>query len=438
MAVGTYSAGSLTETWNGSSWSVVSSQNPGTTDNLESVSCASSTSCEAVGFDSSGHGFRTLIESWNGTGWTTVSSPNQGTGNNYLYGLSCVGTSYCAAVGAFGSPAQPLVEAWNGTSWSIVTSPTASSSQLQAVSCSTATACVATGYTGTTYGALAETWNGTSWSTTSTGFGTGIMWHGVSCTSSTNCLAVGEGSSATLIWNWNGTTWSSASNPEPGTAPKLYGVACTTANSCVAVGDYTTSSDNALVETGLTPGPPASIVASSGTPQAALINTAFRLPLRAKVTDASGVPIPGQTVTFAAPTTGASGSFAGNVTTAVTDGSGIATSPKFTANGVAGFYTVTASLNGVSTHASFLLTNRVPPVISSFSPLSGAVGTQVAIVGQNLGQAKKVTFGGTAAVITRDSPTKIVAAVPSGAVTGPITVTTLGGTATSSNRFTVT
>src|SRR5437016_5591277 len=101
-----------------------------------------------------------------------------------------------------------------------------------------------------------------------------------------------------------------------------------------------------------------SITATSGTPQSATINTAFAAPLVATVKDAGGNPAASVTVTFSAPSTGASGSFAGGVNTATTNGSGVATSATFTANNVAGGpYTVTASVAGVATPANFSLTN---------------------------------------------------------------------------------
>jgi hypothetical protein len=49
-----------------------------------------------------------------------------------------------------------------------------------------------------------------------------------------------------------------------------------------------------------------------------------------------------------------------------------------------------------------------------------------------------VKFNGTTATITSNTATPIVTAVPAGATTGKITVTTAGGTATSATDFTVT
>ena len=62
-------------------------------------------------------------------------------------------------------------------------------------------------------------------------------------------------------------------------------------------------------------------------------------------------------VTFAAPASGASGTFAGGLNTATTNASGMATSAAFTANALTGSYAVLASVTGVSPAATFLLTN---------------------------------------------------------------------------------
>src|SRR5207253_132424 len=100
------------------------------------------------------------------------------------------------------------------------------------------------------------------------------------------------------------------------------------------------------------------ISATAGTPQSAPINTAFSTQLQATVTE-SGNPQSGISVTFTAPSSGASGTFPGNVTTASapTNGSGVATAPVFTANGAAGSYNVVASIGPGLPTANFSLTN---------------------------------------------------------------------------------
>ena len=93
--------------------------------------------------------------------------------------------------------------------------------------------------------------------------------------------------------------------------------------------------------------------------QSAGINASFGTQLQATVTE-SGNPVSGATVTFTAPGSGPSGTFPGGVTSVnvMTNGSGIATAPVFTANGTSGGpYNVTASLGAGLPSANFALTN---------------------------------------------------------------------------------
>jgi uncharacterized repeat protein (TIGR03803 family) len=104
-------------------------------------------------------------------------------------------------------------------------------------------------------------------------------------------------------------------------------------------------------------------------------------------------------------------------------------------DGVTGYVTVTTPSGTLTSSRKF----DVVPVITSFTPTSGPVGTQLTITGSGLTGATKVTFGGVKATnYTVNSGTTITAMVPGGALTGKIKVTTAGGTASSQATFTVT
>ena len=80
---------------------------------------------------------------------------------------------------------------------------------------------------------------------------------------------------------------------------------------------------------------------------------------------------------------------------------------------------------------------KIIPTISSFSPKSGPVGTQVTITGMSLKQTTSVTIGKAKATFTVNSDTQVTATVGAGAVTGKVTLKTPGGTATGPGNFTV-
>ena len=239
MAVGTdtNSGGhpqTLAERWNGSAWTIVTTFNTSTSkvNQLSSVSCASTSFCMAAGnyVNSSSH-LQTLVERWNGTAWSQSGSPNTSTTqNNFLFGVSCVSTAFCAATGNYvnsGGHPQTLTEMWSGTAWSTATSPNTSSTQanvLNDVSCASASFCTAVGYyvnAGGTSQTLIEKWNGTAWSKVTSPNSSSTqanVLNGVSCTSASSCGAVGYyvnnlGLSQTLAERWNGTSWTKVSSP---------------------------------------------------------------------------------------------------------------------------------------------------------------------------------------------------------------------------------
>jgi hypothetical protein len=250
-AVGSYFIGSnsvatLAEWWNGSAWKLQATSNP---DNgaaefdLNGVSCTSATACVAVGdYDSSLGPRVTLAELWNGSSWNLQSTPNPGGQSSVLYAVSCASATACTAVGSYESTsgAETFAERWNGTSWKLqypATPNQAQGSELLWVSCAATTDCTAVGDYRDSSGTqvpLAERWNGTSWKLQSTPNPAGSLetaLNGVSCTSATDCTAVGEyetSAGMTLAELWDGSAWQLQTTPSTaaGRPPSAAGRAC--------------------------------------------------------------------------------------------------------------------------------------------------------------------------------------------------------------------
>ena len=102
-----------------------------------------------------------------------------------------------------------------------------------------------------------------------------------------------------------------------------------------------------------------------------VVNTAFAAVFQATVVDVDNNPVPNVTVTFTAPGSGVSGTFAGNVRTytAASNAAGVVTTPVFTANTIAGSYSVTATSGMLS--ASFSLSN----VAGAAASIGGSAGS---------------------------------------------------------------
>ena len=96
----------------------------------------------------------------------------------------------------------------------------------------------------------------------------------------------------------------------------------------------------------------------SGSPQSTQVGQAFNAPIVALLTeDFANAPLPGVTVDFIAPNSGASATL--SASSVVTDASGLA-SVTATANAIAGTYAVTASATGVTSSASTRLVQPDP------------------------------------------------------------------------------
>ena len=119
----------LAENWNGTAWSVQSTPTPSgaLASYLDGMACVSATACTAVGwYEPSAGAYETLAERWNGTAWTIQSTPNPSGGtDNYLFAASCASTTTCTAVGyELATGYASLAEGWNGTAWVLQSTPT--------------------------------------------------------------------------------------------------------------------------------------------------------------------------------------------------------------------------------------------------------------------------------------------------------------------------
>jgi IPT/TIG domain-containing protein len=283
----------LTESWNGTEWSIVSSPDTAMNDFLYGVSCDSG-GCVAVGDDVDGSNLKhTLIETFDGTAWTLAASPDNGSLNNVLNGVTCMSAQNCIAVGSYldGSAHdtdESLIESFDGTSWSISPSPVGlpgDDYNLQSISCSTASNCSAVGQPA----GLIESWNGSSWSVVKYHGGSNSLF-GVYCQSSTACAAVGVDFTDPLFQSWNGISWSKTTGQHVESDDFMSSVACLSATSCIAVGNAIAGNGpmQTLAELGSIPGPPSPTITSfsptSGPPGTTVVIRGTNFPSASSVT----------------------------------------------------------------------------------------------------------------------------------------------------------
>ncbi len=103
--------------------------------------------------------------------------------------------------------------------------------------------------------------------------------------------------------------------------------------------------------------------------------------------------------------------------------------------GETGFVTITTSSGTLLSKQIF----KVTPKVISVTPTSGKVGDPVVIAGTGLIQAIAIAVGGVrVTAFTVNSDAQVTFAVPTGAKTGKVVLTTPGGKATSKSVFTVT
>jgi len=254
----------LAEVWNDGAWRVVPTPEPPgyAGSELRAVSCVSANACVAVGNTlrhTAAHGTLTtaFAEHWNGTKWTLQTLPKRPR-STILYGVSCATATSCIAVGNYNAGQTALIEHWNGHAWNLLPSPHPSGliyrlMFLDGVSCYSPTACVAVGESETgraytpgvydTYRSLAERWSGRRWSIESTPRPPGAdqaFLQGVSCVKSGACVAAGWTGTGfhLLAESSSGGPWTvqpTAQTARPSTF-EFGGISCPAPARCVAVG----------------------------------------------------------------------------------------------------------------------------------------------------------------------------------------------------------
>ena len=253
-------------------WTIVPSANTGVgqENDLNGVTCVSTSDCWAAGTYYTGSTYQTLIQHWDGTTWTVFNSANgSATQFNVLYDVTCTSASNCWVVGyqnnQFGG--QTLIEHWDGTSWTVTSSPDTDPSKpnyLNAVICTSTSDCWAVGYyfvnlvfvgpglIGTPlYQTLIEHWDGTSWvivASPNTNATQSNILSSVTCNSESDCWAVGRYAAGgngifptldqTLVEHWDGNSWGIVSSPSTSAVEDNYltSVTCASSADCWAVG----------------------------------------------------------------------------------------------------------------------------------------------------------------------------------------------------------
>jgi hypothetical protein len=132
---GEFQQQTLIQHFDGTTWSVVPSPSPGAEQNiLFGVAAVSDSDVWAVGGEEDSNGlWHTLTEHWDGSSWSVVKAVDAGSTGNHFYAVKAVASNNVYAVGQRADAAFPnlaLIEHWNGSGWSVVSSPADSETAL--------------------------------------------------------------------------------------------------------------------------------------------------------------------------------------------------------------------------------------------------------------------------------------------------------------------
>lgn len=238
-------------------WNLVSSPNGNNDHNrLGAVGIISANDIWAVG--NTGFGLSTLstlTEHWNGSSWSVVPSPNGTFAVNFLADVDGVASNDVWAVGyswngsVSDNQARTLILHWNGNTWSVVPSPNTTSPEnrllgVVAISANNVWA-VGSSYDYTFYKTMIMRWNGAIWSIVpSPNPSDHNILYGIDAVAANDVWAVGTQQDTleqTLVLHWNGAGWGVVPSPQVGPyGNNMLEVHAVTANDIWAVGYHLT------------------------------------------------------------------------------------------------------------------------------------------------------------------------------------------------------
>ena len=234
---------------------------------VNSVSCASSTSCVAGGYYKDGSGnYQAFVSVYNGSAWADHEvAGSLNVENAVVFSVSCASSTSCVAGGQYtdGSGiAQALVSVYNGSAWvdhEVAGSLNVENAYLSSVSCTSSTSCVAGGQYkdgSGNYQAFVSVYNGSAWTDNEIAGLFNVGSYGVvtsvHCTSRNSCLSGGfyvdgSGHAQPFVSVYNGSVWTDqevAGALNVGTFGIVASISCASSGFCVAGGTYSDAENN--------------------------------------------------------------------------------------------------------------------------------------------------------------------------------------------------
>lgn len=269
----------LVMTWADGSWQqekIPLPSNGGGQYGLTGVSCPTTAYCVAVGtYENTASFPQGMLLTWSGGSWTVAEAPvpgNAAPDSSALYAVSCASASSCTAVGSYSDTSGTIhymVVTFSGGSWTPQEAPASPPSggppQINAMSCPSASFCAVVGDYQDASGdprGLLMTKSGGKWTaatapvpSTAPG-GYPVFEHAVSCVSAQSCAIGGSYNNASGteqhddLLTLSGGAWMGGNVPAPSNSAtgegSVLAVSCWSASSCVAVGDYEDASTQGI------------------------------------------------------------------------------------------------------------------------------------------------------------------------------------------------